>query len=138
MVKENEPTDLPPVFIRERMKYPRVTGEVLAERMQTTPATVSRLINGKRKMTLEWLYAFSKALDVPIADLFSPPEHQGRVQGELEISKLLEKIDVVPEGEGTRAYHVLMSVFGEVASISKQTDDHGLSPPANRRRESTP
>lgn len=138
MVKNEEPTDLPPVFIRERMKYPRITGEVLAERMGTTPPTVSRLLNGKRKMTLEWLYAFAKALDTPISALFSPPEHVGRVSGEVAISKLLEQIDFIPEGEGHRAYRVLVSVFGDASERSSQTQDRDQSSPATRHRSTTP
>lgn len=138
MVKESEPTDLPPVFIRERMKYPRLTGEVLAERMSTTPATVSRLLNGKRKMTLEWLFAFSKALDTPISELFLPPQQDDRVYGEAAISDLLERIDFIPAGDGPRAYRVLLSVFGEDDEKSSQSPDHDQSSPASRPRAGSP
>lgn len=138
MVKESEPTDLPPVFIRERMKYPRITGEVLAERMGTTPATISRLLNGKRKLTLEWMFAFSKALEVPISALFSPPQHDGRVRGEADVSKLLEQIAFIPEGDGQRAYRVLMSMFDEDGEKPSQTPDRDQQSPASRRHLGSP
>lgn len=134
MVKESDPTDLPPVFIKERMKYPRITGEVLAERMGTTPATISRLINGKRKLTLEWMFAFAKALDVPISALFTPPQHDGRVRSEADVSKLLEQIAFIPEGDGHRAYKVLISVFGEDDETPSQTPAHDQSSPASLHR----
>lgn len=72
---QHEPTDLPQVYIRERMKAakPRITAKMLAETMGTSEAQISRLLGGQRKMTLEWLYAFAKALNAPIDLLFTPP-----------------------------------------------------------------
>lgn len=120
------------------MKYPRVTGEVLAARMGTTAATVSRLLNGRRKLSLEWIYAFAKALEVPVSALFSPPGHDERVNDELQASKLLEQLAIIPEGEGTRAYRVLMSVFGEDDATPSQTADRGQSSHATRHRAKSP
>lgn len=92
--RDQEPTELPPLYIRERMATPRVTGEQLAERMGTTPATVSRLLNGKRKMTLEWLYAFAKALNAPIESLLKPARsEQSTPEGALKSALLALGVD---------------------------------------------
>lgn len=61
------------LYIRERMeKYP-IDAERLSERMDTTPGTISKLLNGHMKMTTEWLANFADALNVSVPELFVDP-----------------------------------------------------------------
>lgn len=94
-----EPTDLPQVYIRERMKAakPRITAKVLAEKMGTSEAQISRLLGGQRKMTLEWLYAFAKALNAPIDLLFTAP---GEATPEMQLRAALLSYGVDSEDLG--------------------------------------
>lgn len=138
--KPHEPTELPPLYIRERMNAasPRVTGEVLAERMGTTPATISRLLNGKRKMTLEWLYAFSRALGVPIAELFSPPSEPADTEGQLRAAMVAFGVHEDDLGRAVSA----VKIFVDEDEGGDEQPSPGLprdrSEPSNRPRESKP
>ena len=59
--------------VKEAMKEQEVTREVIAERMNVHPVTVSKLISskGKMRMTLDWLQRFADALNLPIRDLLA-------------------------------------------------------------------
>lgn len=140
MVKDDEPTDLPPLYIRERMRDPRITGDTLAERMGTTPATVSRLLNGKRKMTLEWLFAFSKALAVPIETLFTPPgERQDQpITSEPEILAFLSRIKDFTPADIDAAFGVIMLAFRAKRGGSQSGEDRDRSAQSNPLHESEP
>lgn len=103
MTDDAEPTELPTIFIRERMKAakPRITAKVLAERMQTSEAQISRLLGGQRRMTLEWLNSFAGAMGVPITQLFTPPGAEkeattAKARTEAEVKELLARIDMKP------------------------------------------
>lgn len=134
MAKDSpEPTELPELFIRERMLSPRVTGDELAERMGTTPATISRLLNGRRKMTLEWLYAFSKALNAPIADLFSPPSEDSEAKLRSVLTSM--GVDNNDLGRAVSSVKVFLDGPGELRSPDPQRDQ---SEPASRPREAGP
>lgn len=62
------------VYLREWMEELDVDGERMAERMDCSPGTVSKLLNGKMKLTIEWLSRFADALDRPLPDLFRDPK----------------------------------------------------------------
>lgn len=108
---QREPTELPQVFIRERMKAatPRMTAKVLAEKMETSEAQISRLLGGQRKLSLEWLFAFSKALDVPIELLFVPP---GEATPEMQLRAALLSFGVHRDDLGT-AVSVVKGFLGD-------------------------
>lgn len=136
--KGNDPTDLPPLFIRERMTgRAKITGAELAERMGTTPATISRLLNGQRKMTIEWLYAFSKALNVPIASLFTPPTKDEPLSPEAQLRTALLAYGVNPDelGKAISAVKIFVEEHDEQSSEAPLS---GLSGPSSRHREPTP
>ena len=61
------------MFIREWMEYRHIDNERLSERMDCSPGTVSKLLNGGMKMTTEWLTGFANALDVAVPDLYRDP-----------------------------------------------------------------
>lgn len=64
------------LYLREWADSRGLSGDDLAGRMDCTPGTVSKLINGKMKQTPEWLARFADALgtDVEITDLFRHPD----------------------------------------------------------------
>lgn len=139
MVKPaTEPTELPPLYIRERMKILRVKGEDLAERMETTAATVSRLLNGRRKMTLEWLFAFSKALNTPIASLFSPPESDRTTDPEMQLrsAMLAYGVDRDELDQVVRVVRTYVSDVDDERSEQKSPADQPQ--PASPRHEPAP
>lgn len=61
------------LFIREWIEYRTHDQKKVAERMGIEPGTVSKLLNNKMKMTIEYLSGFADALDVSVADLFRDP-----------------------------------------------------------------
>jgi DNA-binding XRE family transcriptional regulator len=72
-IGKRHPTRL---YIREWIaaEAPHITQKTLAERMGCEPGTVSKLLNGKMDMTLEWLASFADALDKSVPDLFRDPK----------------------------------------------------------------
>lgn len=64
------------LYIREWMlsETPTLTQKRLAERMDTEPGTVSKLLNGHMEMTTSWLAHFADALDLSVPDLFRDPK----------------------------------------------------------------
>lgn len=62
------------LFIRERMAKIPIDNERLSERMDCSPGTVSKLLNGQMQMTMQWLARFADALDVEVPQLFIDPD----------------------------------------------------------------
>lgn len=69
----------------------------VAEKMGTSDVNVSRLLSGQRGLDLEWLHAFSRALEVPIWELFQPPGYNGKASGEAEVKALLRRVEGLPD-----------------------------------------
>lgn len=133
MEKDAEPTALPPVFIRERMKLMKIRNKDVAEVIGTSEAQLSRLLSGKRKLTLEWLYAFANALNVPIESLFSPPETSER-ESRLKVCLLSYGVDVrhIP------SLMIAINGFVQDASLSRSDQPDDQSERASRPRVTTP
>lgn len=66
----------PPLFLQEWMDKFQLSGEEMAGRMDCSPGTVSKLLNGKMKITEEWKARFVDALghDVTVPDLYRHPD----------------------------------------------------------------
>lgn len=62
------------LFLREWIDERGLEQKQLAERMEIEPGTVSKLLNGRMKMTIEYLSGFSDALDLSVSDLFRHPK----------------------------------------------------------------
>lgn len=62
------------LYIREWMKEITIDQRRLAERMECKEGTVSKLLTGDMKMTVEWLARFADALDMPVPRLFVDPK----------------------------------------------------------------
>jgi transcriptional regulator with XRE-family HTH domain len=135
---DDEPKELPQLFIRERMKTKGITGVVAAERMSTTPATVSRLLNGKRRMTLGWLYAFAKALEEPIASLFYAPDDPSIEIPRDQIWPTLLRMEGVSPRSAELGYFALTGTDAPIAPKQEQLDVDDLPESANRHHESAP
>lgn len=75
MSKETAIRRLPRLYIREHMEAmtPPLTSEQLAERIDRSTGTVSKLLNGKMKMQLEYLGDIAAALGVEVPQLFTDP-----------------------------------------------------------------
>lgn len=56
------------------MEHRHLDQRRVAERMETKEGTVSKLMNGKMKMTQEWLAAFAFAFNVDVTSLYHHPE----------------------------------------------------------------
>ena len=63
------------LFLDEWLVVKHIDQDTLAERMDCAPGTVSKLFNGKMKMTTDWLARIAHALgdDVEVDDLFHDP-----------------------------------------------------------------
>lgn len=61
------------LFIREWMEHRGLDNRRIAERMDCTEGTVSKLLNDDMRMTTDWLARFAYALDVEVADLYRDP-----------------------------------------------------------------
>lgn len=61
------------LFLREWIDERRLEQRQVAERMGIEPGTVSKLINGRMKLTIEYLSGFDDALDIAVSDLFRHP-----------------------------------------------------------------
>lgn len=133
-----EPTELPRVYIRERMKEPRVTAKQLAEKMETSEAQISRLLSGKRKMTLEWLYAFARTLDVPIATLFQDPQSaETPIREKSEIFAFLNRIEGLADKDRVLLLDTIIKDI-EFNTLRAHIQSGGLSEPETLRRVPAP
>ena len=61
------------VYLREWRLAKGLTQPELASRTGTVKSEISRLEKGSRRMTLEWMSAFSRALGLSVEDLMSVP-----------------------------------------------------------------
>lgn len=136
--KRSEPTELPELFIREWMAAKGIKGKDLADPMGTTEATVSRLLNGKRGMSLEWLYAFAKALGLSVADLFIAPGRKPPITGDTEILATLARIDGLRESDIDLVYGVIKNALGARRAAPEPSVSHDPQRHANHRHESEP
>jgi len=61
------------VYLREWRLAKGLTQTDLAKRVDTVKSEVSRLEKGSRRMTLEWMSVFAKALGISVEDLMTIP-----------------------------------------------------------------
>lgn len=61
------------VYLREWREYLDLTQEQVADRIDTTKGTVSRMEINTREPNLGYLAAFAEAIDREVADLFRDP-----------------------------------------------------------------
>jgi len=66
----------PPIFLRDWREHRRLTQQQLADRLETTAATVSRIENGNRDYTGAFLLGAADALGCEPGDLIMRPPSQ--------------------------------------------------------------
>lgn len=62
------------VYLREWREYLGLTQEQIADRIETTKGTVSRMEINSREPNLGYLAAFAEAIDREVSELFRDPE----------------------------------------------------------------
>lgn len=62
------------LYLREWIAERGLEQKQVAERMEIEPGTVSKLLNARMKLTIEYLSGFADALDVSVSDLFRHPK----------------------------------------------------------------
>lgn len=67
------PNVKPSVYFREWREHKNITLDKLAELMDTTKSTLSKMQNGQMKWTTIWLGKAANALEIRVEDLFRPP-----------------------------------------------------------------
>lgn len=134
-----EPDTLPKLFIREWAKHKGFGQKHLAERMGTTEATVSRLLSGQRKMTLEWLSAFSQAMDCDASEMFRAPEAaDGPIRGERAIYDTLKRIEGLSDYNVSVVLSIIMNALKAQSSEREQSRSDDQPAPATDRHEVKP
>lgn len=92
------------LYLAEWIEAKGLTQDQIADRMDCSPGTVSKLVTGKMKQTPEWLAAIAYALgpDVEVQDLFRHPASPSQ-------DDLLRG---VPEHERDRIIRVIRTLTG--------------------------
>ena len=65
-------------YLREWRLHKKLTLEQIASACDSDKSAISRLENGSRRLTLEWMERLARALDVSPNDLLRPPSEYGR------------------------------------------------------------
>lgn len=73
MVTRIYPRRPPKLYISEWISYRGLNQEQVADRMDCAPGTMSKLVKGHMKATVEWLARIADALDIEVQDLFHDP-----------------------------------------------------------------
>lgn len=73
MVTRIYPRRPPKLYISEWIASRGLDQEQVAERMECAPGTLSKIVNGRMKATVEWLARIAEALDIEVQDLFHDP-----------------------------------------------------------------
>lgn len=93
-----------PAFIKAWRDYRSLTQEQLAERVDTTTATISRLENGKQPYSQELLEALAGALRCTVADLIARPPEKPK-------DDLLALLDGLDDERRTQAARVIRALL---------------------------
>lgn len=93
-----------PAFIKAWRDFRGLTQEQLAERVETTTATISRLENGKQPYSQELLEALADALRCKVADLIARPPHKSQD----ELLTIIETLDDDTKAQATRILRALL------------------------------
>lgn len=93
-----------PAFIKAWRDFRGLTQEQLAERVETTPATISRLENGKQPYSQELLECLADALRCRVADLIARPPDKTRD----DLLTLLEAMDDERRAQAARILRALI------------------------------
>lgn len=62
------------VYLKEWLEYRDMTAERLADRLDVSKGTISKLMNGKQRYNQDWLEMLAFSLNCDVPDLYRPPE----------------------------------------------------------------
>ncbi|MEJ8308565.1 helix-turn-helix domain-containing protein [Agrobacterium larrymoorei] len=127
------------IFIEELMEANKLKNKDVAEKMGTTDATISRLLNGQRGIDLDWLHKFAKALDVPLWKLFRRPgsDEPTSPEAALRSAMIAYGVDRSQLGRAVQIVATFRTTqAAEEQSEQSQSDDQ--SQHANPRHEVVP
>lgn len=96
----------PKVFIREWLFFQKMTQDRLAERMDVSKGTVSKLINGHMAWDTEYLAAAAGAFAIEIEDMFRDP--RAPTQKDL----LRQAVRNVPDDKIADAINIIRALAG--------------------------
>lgn len=96
------------VYLREWLEYRDMTAERLADRIDASKGTISKLMNGKKRYNQDWLETIAFALNCDVPDLYRPPQAP-------TANELLAKMS--PEAKATA-----MKVLVDLANFRTGTD----------------
>lgn len=138
-MSEKDPTDLPPIYIREWIDHLELDQKDLAEPMGTSDSQISRLLTGKRKLSLEWMASFARALNVQVSDLFKPPvTADGRTQNDDEIRTLLKAIKGLEDKDITMLLSIIKNAIQANSIERERTQLRDQSEPTTLRHAEKP
>jgi transcriptional regulator with XRE-family HTH domain len=139
MAKETTSSKPAGIFIEQLMERKGLKNKDLAEMMDTTDATISRLLNGQRGLDLSWLHLFSKALDVPLWQLFQAPG-----EATSKSPKAALRSALLAYGVDHSQLDLAISIIDRFVPVaaseeqSEQSQTYDQSRPANRPHEELP
>lgn len=86
-------------FFREWRKFRKMSQEQVAEAMDTTKATISRMETGKTQYNADYLQALAQALGIQAPDLFRSPEARSSIDRMLDEfpPELADEADLIRE-----------------------------------------
>jgi transcriptional regulator with XRE-family HTH domain len=73
MIERIGPRKPPRLYIREWMRTKKLTQTEMANRLDCSNGTVSKLVTGHMEMTVNWLQGFADAMQIDPVDLFRDP-----------------------------------------------------------------
>lgn len=100
------------IYLKEWREWKGWTQQDLADRMDTTKQTVSRVESGSRDWSKGYLEAMAYCLDCEVPDLFRRPDQSHRpIAGAQNILETLKRIEGLDERGVEVAFTVITSVM---------------------------
>lgn len=135
-----------PNGLRDVMDANNVGVTELGDALDESKQNILRWRDGERRLKPEMALRIAKHFGVSVNSLLLLPEetHEVAQPARKKITDaklaaaLLETLDIVPDGDGPKAYKLLMSVFGEDDETQPQSRPRDLSSPATRPRAKSP
>lgn len=106
------------VYLREWRLAKGLTQPELAKRTGTVKSEISRLEKGSRRMTIEWMSAFSRAMGITVEDLMTlPPMGFGAVSPAPKMRDIDEGVERITLGD------VVLGIEGDNHEVAPVTGD---------------
>lgn len=128
------------LYLKEWREQKGWTQQELADRMETTKATVSRVENGMRDWSKGYLEAMAFSLGCQVPDLFRHPNEMtcSPIKGEKEILDTLQRIDGLSQRGIELAFLAITTALETTQKKSSGPAVDDQLQPANPHREPTP